>query len=423
VSQAPTEKDEPISVEYKSAWDATRILTIQEGFSWSGNERNHLFLNIGGGRFADVSMVSACNCIGDGRAVATLDWDDDGRLDFVLKNRTGPRLQFFHNRYRGDNNYFVLELKGNGTTCNRDAIGAHVEARLADGRTLHSTLFSSDGFLAQSSKRIHLGLGAATGIDQLTIRWPDGTQSVHENLPANTRLRIVQDGEGPEPLAAQPIPAMADLRPRKLDHESNVSRAVLAAKLPLGAVPLPSYDDPERTVADLAGRPVLINLWQRTCVACLKEFYEFKQHAADIRAAGLRIVAMNADTPEEAADTRKKVAEYGLAQDAGVWDERLEKATEMIFGEVFGQRANFRMPLPTSFLLDSKGNLAVIYLGRVNVDQLLADVAVLENKDEDLPLDRLSRGRRLIYHKRNFPELIEHCEQEEGRSQAGGSRA
>lgn len=407
MSQAPTEENEEISVEYKSAWDATRILTIQDGFSWSGNERNHVFLNMGAGRFADLSMISGSNSIGDGRAVATLDWDDDGKLDLVLKNRTGPRLQFFHNRYPGTHNYLVLELKGNGTTSNKDAIGARVVAELGgvEAPALHSTLYSSDGFLAQSSKRIHLGLGAADSVRRLTIRWPDGNESVHENLPINTRLRIVQDGDGPEPLAAQPVAAMEKLRSRTFEPEHNVSRAVLTAELPMAAVPLPGYDSPGRTVGDVAGRPLLINLWQITCLPCRKELFEFKERAAEIRRSGLRIVPMNVDSPSETDKAREIVAKYELALDAGIWNERLEKAVEVIYGEIFGERTNVRMPLPTSFLLDSHGNLAVVYLGRLNVDQLLADVAELEREDATPAVSRLSRGHQLVYYKRAFDEL------------------
>ena len=78
-----------MSAEYQDAWKSTRIATVQQGLSWSGHEHNHTFLNLGEGRFADVSRLTRCDCEGDGRSAAVVDWDDDGRLDLVLKNRTG----------------------------------------------------------------------------------------------------------------------------------------------------------------------------------------------------------------------------------------------------------------------------------------------------------------------------------------------
>ena len=56
---------------------------IRSGNSWSGNERNCCFLNLGGGPFADVSTTSGFDFIDDARGVATVDWDFDGDLDVL----------------------------------------------------------------------------------------------------------------------------------------------------------------------------------------------------------------------------------------------------------------------------------------------------------------------------------------------------
>ena len=59
---------------------------IVEGRSFSGNERNCVFLNTGEataakGRFANVSAVSGLDFPDDARAVALVDWDHDGDED------------------------------------------------------------------------------------------------------------------------------------------------------------------------------------------------------------------------------------------------------------------------------------------------------------------------------------------------------
>ena len=128
--------------------DAWRTVTrwIHEGRSWSGRERNCSFLNIGGGRFANVSFVSGLDFLDDGRALAAVDWDFDGDLDLWLANRTAPQIRFMRNDTPSDNHFLALRLTGR--RCNRDAIGARVELFVGDlpGRKLVTSLrsFSAD---------------------------------------------------------------------------------------------------------------------------------------------------------------------------------------------------------------------------------------------------------------------------------------
>ncbi len=86
-----------------------------------------------GGRFANISAVSGLDFPDDGRAVALVDWDHDGDLDMWLSNRNAPRLRLMRNDTPTGNHYLALRLVGNGTTTNRDAIGARVEVVLGGG--------------------------------------------------------------------------------------------------------------------------------------------------------------------------------------------------------------------------------------------------------------------------------------------------
>ncbi|MEK6248375.1 MAG: hypothetical protein N2C12_09365, partial [Planctomycetales bacterium] len=103
-----------------------------EGRSFSGHERNCCYLNCGPfpnaeGRFANISATSGIDFPDDGRALVTMDWDQDGDLDIWTANRNAPRLRFMHNQLAGPQRSVSLQLQGNGTTVNRDAIGARVE--------------------------------------------------------------------------------------------------------------------------------------------------------------------------------------------------------------------------------------------------------------------------------------------------------
>ncbi|MFP6875079.1 MAG: hypothetical protein VCA55_16390, partial [Verrucomicrobiales bacterium] len=120
---------------YRKAWKALNTM-LEEGRSYSGFERNCVFLNLGSSSgtkeplFANISGASGLDVIDDGRSIAVVDWDFDGKLDFWISNRTAPRLRLQHNRSLFPNSFVALKL--NGKTCNRDAIGARVELTLVN---------------------------------------------------------------------------------------------------------------------------------------------------------------------------------------------------------------------------------------------------------------------------------------------------
>ena len=100
---------------------------LDQGRSFSSHEKDCCFLNTGGDRFATISATSGFEFPDDGRALVFVDWDQDGYPDAWMTNRNAPRLRFLHNRHPHTNGFLALRLEGNGTTTNRDAIGARVE--------------------------------------------------------------------------------------------------------------------------------------------------------------------------------------------------------------------------------------------------------------------------------------------------------
>jgi hypothetical protein len=157
--------------EYKDAWVTMNMLTEKGQLSWSGRESNRTFLNLGGARFADVSGLTGADYLEDGRACARLDWDQDGREDLVLRSRNAPRLRLMLNRWPRPGNWMQFDLVG--VQCNRDAVGAQVFAE--DGaRRARGSVRAGEGFMAVSSKRVHLGLGDAASA-RVRVRWPGGT--------------------------------------------------------------------------------------------------------------------------------------------------------------------------------------------------------------------------------------------------------
>ena len=68
-------------------------------------------------------------------------------------------------------------------------IGASVTL-VAGGRTQRRDVASGDSYLSSHDPRPHFGLGAATIVDRIDVRWPDGTHTVRTNVPARQFLTI-----------------------------------------------------------------------------------------------------------------------------------------------------------------------------------------------------------------------------------------
>ena len=95
------------------------------------------------------------------------DFTGQGRLDVVVNN-FNDRASLFRN-YFPKKNYVAFRLTG--TKCNKDAIGAVVRVFIGD-EVLTRSVQTAGGYLSQSSKTLHFGLGDRNKIDRVEITWP-----------------------------------------------------------------------------------------------------------------------------------------------------------------------------------------------------------------------------------------------------------
>jgi hypothetical protein len=167
-----------------SNWPAIRDM------SWSGYQKKKLFRNLGDQMFKEVAAEAGVDNDRDGRGVAVADFDNDGRLDFYQTNADQEAL-LYRNVSEGTGHWLELDLVG--TASNRDAIGARVTVR-AGGHTWIREVDGGNGYASQSSRRVHVGLGAVAKIDSLEIRWPSGRkETVHAPLD---RITTIREGAG-----------------------------------------------------------------------------------------------------------------------------------------------------------------------------------------------------------------------------------
>src|SRR5207248_8373045 len=122
------------------------------------------------------------------RGLAVGDYDNDGALDVLIATNGGPPVLLKNNAAKG-NNWLGLRLEG--VTCNRDAIGARILWKAA-GKLRQRLRTSGGSYLSSHDPREILGIGAATQVDELEIRWPAPSKRVDKftNVVSNRYLHI-----------------------------------------------------------------------------------------------------------------------------------------------------------------------------------------------------------------------------------------
>ena len=169
-----------------------QIEHVQKRVSYA--EPSHLFHNLGGGKFQEVtSQVGAAFAAPRvARGAAYADIDNDGFLDVLVTTNSGSPV-LFHNE--GGTNH-SLRLKLVGTKSNRDGIGAVAYVTSAGGADKQvKMLRSGSSYLSQSELILTFGLGAQSKADTIELRWPSGQIDKLSNVNAGQTLTI-QEGKG-----------------------------------------------------------------------------------------------------------------------------------------------------------------------------------------------------------------------------------
>jgi hypothetical protein len=150
-----------------------------------------LYRNLGNGRFEDATASAgpALQVKRTARGMAAGDLDGDGRPEIVIVNVNDKPAVLKNSAEQGA--FFSLRLQG--TKSNRSAIGARVTIT-AGGVTQMREVTGGGSYYSQSDLALYFGLGAATRIDSVKVRWPSGAVQEVKAVAANKRYRLTEGG-------------------------------------------------------------------------------------------------------------------------------------------------------------------------------------------------------------------------------------
>jgi len=389
VAQSPLKKNPSSEIgSYLQNWDALGSM-ITRGRSFSGYEKNCCFLNLGSEttgssiKFADISAASGLNLIDDTRAIIATDWDHDGDLDLWSTNREGPRIRFLRNNLKEGQRSGSVSLYLKGTTCNLDAIGAKLTLKMGS-RKMTRSLRAGGGFLSQSSKRILFGMQKNDSEKgALEVIWPGGQKEIFEKIiPGSVYLIVQGSGKAQEMTKKERKINLPESRPEP-QSQTERARIILTQRVKAPLLEYVNFNgNLKRYDPDQDGKsPTLINLWASWCGPCVAELSEFKKYYSQIQSKDLQIIALTTEaiTENNSKPDLEKAKELIKKNDypfkVGVTDAKSLRLLTLLNNQLFSRERP--LPLPTSFLLDKYGQLAIIYRGPVSTDQLIKDINLL----------------------------------------------
>jgi Flp pilus assembly protein TadD len=163
------------------------------------------------------------------RGLALSDVDDDGDLDLLLMHHSEGAQLLLNQMQTG--NWIKLRVRNRMSTPGRRGFGDGAKLILtADGIRQRRTV-GGPSYLSQSSRTVHFGLGSATTVEQLEVRWPDGTSSTYRDLQAGATFELFQGESEPRPALPVVSAAALDERQRIVEFWERQRAAMRAMKV------------------------------------------------------------------------------------------------------------------------------------------------------------------------------------------------
>jgi thiol-disulfide isomerase/thioredoxin len=327
---------------------------FKDGLSFSGFERNKVFLGDGDGGFSDLSSLSGADTPNDSRGAIWADFDDDGDADIFVHNVQRERHDLYRNDIHqpGSADAHFIKIQLRATTLQYEAIGATVTVSGPWGKT-SQVLSRGAGFNSCQPPELIFGLGASRK-GSVDVTWPGGSTEEFGSFDADSRVMLVEGGGFeliPTKARSLPDPMPPGL---KVDSGDVLSKLVFADK------------DGNRVVLDPAvlgadGKPIYLNLWASYCSGCVGELPLLKRMA---ESGEVHVVTLSMDTasaiPAAEAILDKLDAPFTRLY---ITERPLETSGQEVTTEdLFDLQ---RLAIPSTLVLNAEGRIETVIRGPI----------------------------------------------------------
>ena len=340
--------------EYSNSWSSV-IDSVRKGRSWSGDERNCFYLNLRGDNFVDLSYVSGLDFKNDGRGIGLTDWDRDGDIDIIYRNRDAPRVRVIKNNFTNSPESLSIRLRG--INCNRDAIGSRVELEL-EGRMIMRSIKAGEMFLSQSTKWAHFGLSSGEVPKKATVYWPGGDSEVFTGLNRGGRYLLVE-GSGVSQRVDSPNQVQLEgLSDNTEEKQYFPNRVIFPIKFPLPKISYRSADASIK-VLEPEGESIILNLWSGREAKSVDGINFIMKFHHEFKKKGINFLPLSIDGIDDAGLAYEVIDKAKYEGSWGFIDEQSIEGIRKWFMKVFEKHEKISSPF--SLLVDASGNCIALF--------------------------------------------------------------
>lgn len=344
--------------------DQNELINLQ-GFSFSGYERDPLYMNVSADRanphvrkFMDISGISGIDSISDGRAAVFADFDNDGDYDVLITTIQGESHLLFRNNVGQDNNYLRVALEGSTARggSGRDAFSSVVRVVTSQG-TLTKIKSGGSGFISQHDPRLLFGLGRDPRAQAVEVTWAGGKVEKFDGDFAAGSYVLLREGAG----RAEALKIGRASLPDPLTKSELFARGLkIGVGRQIPDVTLKTTEGREVRLREMLkpGRKLLVNVWATWCAPCAREMPELEKLSRSFAANGVDLVGLNVDTePTAFGELTARLRDFAREKRVGY---------RLLVGGVSAIESLYAtddLSVPMSFVVDDKGTVTDIIPG------------------------------------------------------------
>jgi thiol-disulfide isomerase/thioredoxin len=371
IRDARSWRNSSFDAEVKAA--ASNELAFSIGMSFSGKERNRLFLSRKAEQFVNLSAVSGLDSAADGRVLVLWDFDRDGWQDMAVANANAPLLNIYRNEIGEANGsasstgrMVAIRFVGGSRTAeankqfgSRDGYGAKVLVTAGELNLIREYR-CGEGMAGQNSSTMIIGIGENDVAHSVAIRWPSGIQQQVDNVPAGTLLTIYEDPQqSPEKLVATRESYVVPLNINW--HRNEPTTSTVTPKV----FRYGSSQDTHST-STVGPQLQLYTTMATWCEACKSHLPQIQQLRSKLDSKSIGMYGIPIDESDDTNKLSKYVERYKPAY------ELLQELTDDQRKEI-GQLISDTLKvdaLPATVVTDSQGNVLLVTAGLPTVSQL-----------------------------------------------------